>query len=195
MPEVSGFWHAHAQWLATSIMWFIGVFSFPSCWVFSAIFFVFLWRFLLCEQFFSVFVNFSKLFASVSSKVCLQTCLAIPSTTSRLHWICTVSLRPPVVNPLPQLRRFPHYCPNLLLHYRHPLWSASRQRLCHRPFPKPFSSHSIKICFNVGRFLGEWSDKFLQKYVWQFQCGFFRDKCAVDSYIDLNWFLLVFFSR
>ena len=48
-------------------MWFIGAFSFPSCWFLWAIFFVFL----LCERFFSFFL----VFVSVSSKICLQTTL------------------------------------------------------------------------------------------------------------------------
>ena len=139
-------------------MWFTGLHSFPSCWVFSTISFIFLWRFLRCQQFFSIFVNSSKLFASVFLKACLQTCLTIPLTASLLCWIHTIPLRLPVVNPIPQLCQFPYYCHPLLRHYRCPLQSASQWRLCHRPFPNPFSSHSLKCWRLFGR---------MERQLWQ----------------------------
>ena len=128
-------------------MWFIGAFSFPSCWVLLAIFFAFLRRFSsLGALFVSVLVDFARfffVFLSVSSKVCLQTCLAICSTASRLRWIRTVLLRLRVVNPPPRLHQFPHHGPPLLRNYRRPLRSPSKRRVCHRPFPKLFSSRSL----------------------------------------------------
>ena len=58
-------------------------------------------------------------------------------------------------------------------------------------FPKLFSSRSLR-CW---RLFGRTERQFFQQQVWQFQRGFFRDKCAVDSNIDLDWLSLIFFSR
>ena len=112
-----------------------------------SIFFAFLRRFSsLGAVFVSVLVDFARfffVFLSVSSKVCLQTCLAICSTASRLRWIRTVLLRLRVVNPPPRLHQFPHHGPPLLRNYRRALRSPSKRRVCHRPFPKLFSSRSL----------------------------------------------------
>ena len=58
-----------------------------------------------------------------------------------------------------------------------------------------FLSFSAVVPSDVGGFSGERSAKFFPQYIWQFQCDFFRDKCAVDSYINLDWLSLVFFNR
>ena len=171
-------------------MWFIGAFSFPSCWVLLAIFFAFLRRFSsLGAVFVSVLVDFARFFfafLSFSSKVCLQTCLAICSTASRLRWIRTVLLRLRVImNPPPRLHQFPHHGP------RRPLRSPSQRSVCHGHF----LSFSAVAPSEVGGFSGERSAKLFPQYIWQFQCDFFRDKCAVDSYLNLDWLSLVFFNR
>ena len=64
-------------------------------------------------------------------------------TASRLRWIRTVLLRLRVVNQPPRLDHFPHHRPPLLRYYRRPLRSSSQRRLCHRLFPKHFSSRSL----------------------------------------------------
>ena len=64
MRMPGGWLHRSCDSLARSV--------FPSCWVLSPIFFVFLGVFLLCERFVTVvgeFANFSLFFLSVSSKV------------------------------------------------------------------------------------------------------------------------------
>ena len=58
-----------------------------------------------------------------------------------------------------------------------------------------FLSFSAVAPSDVGGFSGERSAKFFPQYIWQFQCDFFRDKCAVDSYLNLDWLSLVFFNR
>ena len=93
MRMPGGWLHRSCDSLARSV--------FPSCWVLSPIFFVFLGVFLLYERFVTVvvdFANFFFVFSSVSSKVG-STCLATRWTACRLRLTRPVPRRLRVMNP------------------------------------------------------------------------------------------------
>ena len=124
---------------------------FPSCWVLSPIFFVFLGVFLLYERFVTVVVDFANFFfvffPSVSSKVG-STCLATRWTACRLRLTRPVPRRLRVMNPPRQPHQIPLLRPPLP---RRPLRSQSQRRLWLRPSPRLFSSRYLRCWRPFGR--------------------------------------------
>ena len=182
MRMPGGWLHRSCDSLAPSV--------FPSCWVLSAIFFVFPRCFSSLRAFRHRCRRFCELFFVFS--VCFfEGLVHMPRNTVNS---ISASLDPSVPASSPSDESAPSTTSN----------STSSSSFTSLPSSVSISAEtdsghlpgcSAVATSDIGGLLGERSGKFYQRYVRQFQRGLFRDQRAVDLYIDFDRVSFIVFSR